>query len=851
MSGRGRLALCAFAATLMAAGALLPLVDPVTWILQAGFLVAVQSGVGALARRVPLARPLTVAVQALVALLMLTLLFAREEALIGLLPGPDAFVRFGELLSSGGEDVGRYAIPAPATDGIRLMLVGGVLLIGLAVDALAVTYRSAAPAGLPLLALYSVAAGLSGGGASWLWFLLAATGYLLLLLAEGRDRLSQWGRVFGGAPRTTSRAAGGFEAGGSSAQAPARAGRRIGVLALGIALAVPAALPALDGGLLGGPGNGPGGGAGGGGTIDAVNPVVTLQDTLNQPEAREWLKYKTNADDTSDMYLRIMALDQFDGGSWKFSVRPVTGIPDELPRPDGLGDGIGTTEVRTNISAAGSYRQGWLPMPYPATRLDIEGRWRFDPARRTVIGDGRQTTSGVQYSVTSLQVNPTREQLAQAPKAPASLLKEYTRVPDSLPADVRAAAAQVTKGAANDYERAVKLQDWFAVRGGFTYSTQVESGGGVEGISRFLKAKEGFCVHFSFSMAAMARTLGIPARVAVGFTPGAPVAGGAMSVSNRDAHAWPELYFEGAGWTRFEPTPTRGSAPDYTQAQAPSGAPTGAVQPDASASAEAPAAPSRSSTCSPQEQALGECGADAPQDVLQTADQGPSFGTILLWTLTGLGLLLVPLLPMLLRLRVRTRRLSSDAHVRGKGASAREKAAAGRGGAAPDGGLVEGGGAWAPADAGGYAPGEASARTLAAWYEISDSAWDHGIPPDESQTPRKAAARIVRLGRLEGAPADSVHRVAQALEQVLYAPEPRPGAGLAEDARRVRAGLSAQASRGTRLRALLLPPSSVRVVWALAARWNATTDRWATARDRAVALVAAQLRRLSRQRGQG
>ncbi|MFD7440448.1 DUF3488 and DUF4129 domain-containing transglutaminase family protein [Streptomyces sp. NPDC059909] len=842
MSGRGRLALCAFAATLMAAGALLPLVDQVTWIVQAGFLLAVQSGVGALARRVPLARPLTVAVQALVTLLMLTLLFAREEALIGLLPGPDAFLRLGELLTSGGADVSRYATPAPATDGIRLMLVGGVLLIGLAVDALAVTYRSAAPAGLPLLALYSVAAGLSGGGANRLWFLSAATGYLLLLLAEGRDRLSQWGRVFGGAPRAAGRSAGGFEAGGGTAQAPVRTGRRIGAVALGVALAAPAT---LGGGLLGGAGNGAGGGAGGGGTIDAVNPVVTLQDTLNQPEEREWLKYKTNAQDNGDMYLRIMALDQFDGGAWKFSVRPVTGIPEELPRPDGLGAGVGSTEVRTNISAAGSYKQGWLPMPYPATKLNIEGRWRFDPARRTVIGDGGQTTSGVQYSVTSLQVNPTREDLAAAPKAPAALLREYTQVPDSLPADVRATAARVTKGAANDYERAVKLQDWFAVDGGFSYSTQVESGGGVQGISRFLKAKEGFCVHFSFSMAAMARTLGIPARVAVGFTPGSPVAGGAMSVSNRDAHAWPELYFEGAGWTRFEPTPTRGTAPDYARAEAPSGAPTGAAQPDTSASAEAPVAPSQSSTCSRQEKALDECGAAAPRDVVSAVEQGPSLWTILQWVLAGICVLLVPLVPMLLRLRVRTRRLNSDAHVRGK------KAAAGGGGAAADGQLAEDGGTWAPAGADGYALEEASARTLAAWHEISDSAWDHGIPPDESQTPRKAAARIVRLGRLEGAPADSVHRVAQAVEQVLYAPEPRPGAGLAEDARRVRAGLSAQASRGTRLRALLLPPSSVRVVWALSARWNATTDRLAAARDRAVAQVAGQLRRFSRQRGQG
>lgn len=199
MSSRGRLALCAFAATLMAAASMLPLVEPAGWILQAAFLLAVQCGTGALVRRAPVPRVLIVAAQALVTLVLLTVVFARQQALAGLLPGPEAVQRLAHLLTSGAEDVGRYAAPAPVTDGIRLILIGGVLLVGLAVDALAVTFRSAAPAGLPLLALYSVAAGLSEGGADWLWFLLAAGGYLLLLLAEGRDRLSQWGRVFSGA----------------------------------------------------------------------------------------------------------------------------------------------------------------------------------------------------------------------------------------------------------------------------------------------------------------------------------------------------------------------------------------------------------------------------------------------------------------------------------------------------------------------------------------------------------------------------------------------------------------------------------------------------------------------------
>lgn len=247
MSGRARLTLCSAAATLLASCALLPLVEPATWLLQAAFLLAVQSGVGAAARRVPLARPLTVAVQALVTLMALTLVFARGHAVLGLVPGPDAFRHFGDLLQAGADDVGRYAIPAPLSDGIRLMVIGGVLVIGLAVDTLAVTFRNAAPAGLPLLALYSVAAGLFDGSADWLWFLVAAAGYLMLLLAEGRERLSQWGRVFGGASHSPGEPSGPV--------APVRTGRRIGMAALGVALVVPLLpLPAIQDGLLGGTG---------------------------------------------------------------------------------------------------------------------------------------------------------------------------------------------------------------------------------------------------------------------------------------------------------------------------------------------------------------------------------------------------------------------------------------------------------------------------------------------------------------------------------------------------------------------------------------------------------------------
>ncbi|MGW6569914.1 transglutaminase TgpA family protein [Streptomyces sp. NPDC054975] len=792
MSGRGRLTLGAYAATLMAAGALLPLVKPSTWIFTAAILLALQSGVGALTRRVPLARPLTVAAQFVASLVALTLVFAREQALLGLLPGPQAFGRFAALFQAGADDIGTYAPPAPDTDGIRLMVVSGVLLIGLLVDTLAVTFRSAAPAGLPLLALYSVAAGLSEGGASWMWFLLAASGYLLLLLTESRDRLSQWGRVFGGAARTGRPGTGGSGGvpEGGKALAAGRTGRRIGVVAMGVALAVPAVLPTLPGGLFGGAGDGPGD-RGKGGTISAVNPLVSLQDNLRQPEDREVLRYRTNATDTSGMYLRLVALDQFDGTSWKSSVRPIGDVPERLPRPAGLSDQVRTIEVTGNFVASPTYEQKWLPMPFPADRVEIGGRWRYEPAGRMLVGDDGQNTSNARYTVTSLDVRPTAQQLSAAPPAPEALRAEYTKVPDSLPLDVRAKALQVTKGARNDYERAVKLQDWFTTDGGFRYDVEVDSGTGVQAISRFLERREGFCVHFSFSMAAMARSIGIPARVAVGFMPGTRQSDGTMSVGIRDAHAWPELYFEGAGWTRFEPTPSRGSTPEYTREQSPSGTPTESARPSTSASAVPSAAPRTSESCPVQLRRQGECGQEEAAGAASSDGGGADPLTVVLVCLGVAVLLLLPLSPLLWRTRVRARRLGSS----------------------------------------GRTAEDGVARTLAAWREINDTAWDHGVVPDESMTPRRTAARIVRLGKLEGEPANAVHRVARAVEQVLYAPQPRPGTALVAEVSLVRSGFATTASRGVRLRALLLPRSAAQVVWAASTWWSATTARWGASRE--------------------
>ncbi|MFB7760255.1 transglutaminase family protein [Streptomyces xiamenensis] len=778
---RPRVALAAWLATMGSAAALLPLVRDSGWLVQAGLLLAAQTATGMVARRLGAPAALAVAAQVLVSLLLVTVSTVSAYALGGLLPGPEAFGRFGELLSAGAEDIGHYVAPAPMTDGIRLMLLAGVLLIGLLVDVLAVTSASAAAAGLPLLALYSIAAGVNQEQAGWLYFLAAAAGYLLLLLAEGQERLDRWGRYFTGPGPAR-----GYGYGQPAAAAPPaqsagprlRAGRRIGALTLGAAVLAPVLMPTLGEGLLDLDGRGSGTGTGGSGPISSVNPVVALQDQLNQPQNQQVLTYRTEGGDPTGMYLRLVALDEFTGSEWKSSRWLENEVPAAPWLVPGLGPGVAFQEMTTEIEASGSYAQTSLPVPYPAVSVMTDGAWWFDRGSQTLVSDnGRMTTQGRTWTVTHRQVQPTAEQLAGAPPAPANLASYYTQVPPDLPEVVAELAREVTADAADDHARAVALQDWFAKDGGFRYNTDVSSGSGSEAIAAFLEDREGFCVHFAFSMAAMARTLGIPAQVAVGFTPGDRQVDGSYRVGLHNAHAWPELYFEGVGWTRFEPTPGQGNTPDYTLPEAdrpdpaqPGEEDTETAEPEAPENSPAPTDPE---TCDPVREAAA-CESEAPAPAGGGSGGGPSPGPWLWGAGAALALLAVLAVPPLWRERVRSRRL---------------------------------------------APG---AGATAAWQELSDSAWDLGLGPLAAETPRQTATRITTVIPLDAAARDAVHRLATGVERELYAPAP-PGAGApgaepadegpARDVRTALAGLRAGVGRGTRWRALLLPRSAIRVTY--------------------------------------
>jgi transglutaminase-like putative cysteine protease len=95
----------------------------------------------------------------------------------------------------------------------------------------------------------------------------------------------------------------------------------------------------------------------------------------------------------------------------------------------------------------------------------------------------------------------------------------------------------------------VAIQRYFVTGNRFHYDTSIPADDGPDALADFLlHTRRGFCQQFATAMTVMARISGIPARVAVGFTRGTQQANGSWLVTTHDAHAWPELWFQGIGW---------------------------------------------------------------------------------------------------------------------------------------------------------------------------------------------------------------------------------------------------------------------------------------------------------------
>jgi hypothetical protein len=119
-------------------------------------------------------------------------------------------------------------------------------------------------------------------------------------------------------------------------------------------------------------------------------------------------------------------------------------------------------------------------------------------------------------------------------------------------------ARRVAGSARTPYAAVLAIESWLRQGGGFTYDESPPKAKGPPLVTFVTQTKAGYCQHFAGAMAAMLRMLGIPSRVAVGFTSGT-LEDGTWVVTDHDAHAWVEVWFAGQGWVPFDPTPGRGT----------------------------------------------------------------------------------------------------------------------------------------------------------------------------------------------------------------------------------------------------------------------------------------------------
>lgn len=166
---------------------------------------------------------------------------------------------------------------------------------------------------------------------------------------------------------------------------------------------------------------------------------------------------------------------------------------------------------------------------------------------------GAQST----YTVVSRVAPASPDALRQSALSYSPEITPYLQLAATLPQRVRDLSAEITRGAATPYEKAVRIESFLR-----TYPYTLDLPPLPEGrdlVDYFIfDAPGGYCDYYASAMVVMLRTVGVPARLASGYARGTYDDGrNAYRVSGLDAHSWPEVYFEGIGWVEFEPTAGR------------------------------------------------------------------------------------------------------------------------------------------------------------------------------------------------------------------------------------------------------------------------------------------------------
>ena len=467
-----------------------------------------------------------------------------------------------------------------------------------------------------------------------------------------------------------------------------------------------------------------GGNGGGNGPTQVLtmgNPMLDLQRNLIRGENLPLVYARTNSPDTS--YLRLAVLTQFDGSSWRPAVRSPSSLHQaygRLPVPPGVTTPDTRKQYRWFLQVAPDFRSIWLPVPTPTLSINEPGLWQYDLRTLDINGVGDQTSAGLGYTVEAGSRPALAARISQPPGGASTAPPGMTALPPNLPAVFGRLARQITAGATTEYAKAVRLQQWFRSSGGFTYSLTPGGGYGIDELVSFVTTdKVGYCEQFSAAMAIMARSVGIPARIGVGFLsprPAPATSSGATPANEvvytaHDMHAWPELYFPQAGWLPFEPTPGEraGSVPAYT------------VPPQRTTPTQPSAAPQPSVKPLPQNKPLA--GQEAAKTPTHRVVGGIPVGllTTTAWLLLA-GLVLTA--PRMLR---RVRRLR------------RWRQAAGTGG------LAE-----------------------VAWQEVRDSALDAGLTWSDKRTVRRTAQELRHDTRADAAGQNALGQIVGLVEVSRY-----------------------------------------------------------------------------------
>ncbi|MEZ5095115.1 MAG: DUF3488 and transglutaminase-like domain-containing protein [Nocardioides sp.] len=339
----------------------------------------------------------------------------------------------------------------------------------------------------------------------------------------------------------------------------------MGATATAVAVLVPSLLPTLQLGVFG---NGPGSGDR---DVTLINPITDLRRDLQRGADVPLLTLTT--DDPSPSYLRIAVLNRFTHNEWSSGNRdiPADQVPNgEMPPPPGVNQAVERTRHRYRVSVTDDFRSTWLPVMSPVTRVVAPGNWRYDASTMDFIAaDEDTTTAGISYDMTGVELDLSQQLLDRAPNPTGSVDPLLTDLPADLPSSVSQLAAQVTAGRTTKTSSGRALQRWFRSTGGFTLlrARPDRQRHRRPGVPRRQDRAGRLHEQFASAMAVMARTRGIPARVAVGFLTPDQVGPDQWQYSAWDLHAGRSSTSRRAGWVRFEPTPAgRGTeVPPYTQ----------------------------------------------------------------------------------------------------------------------------------------------------------------------------------------------------------------------------------------------------------------------------------------------